>query len=73
MKTNEYRTVTRADLDLMAKGKCPCCQEPLSADLPPELTGRCHKGPVYVSYWDGYLNLNCGICHKPVCRVAVKD
>jgi hypothetical protein len=73
MKTNDYPAITRAELDMMAKGSCPCCQVPFNTEMQPELTGKCHKGPVYVSYWDGFLSLECGICHKPVCRVAVKD
>ena len=49
----KYDIITRYDLDKMTDGNCMCCNEPFSSHMPPDITGRCHTGPVYLSYWDG--------------------
>jgi hypothetical protein len=51
----------------MTLQRCPCCDEQFNVDMRPEMTSRCHTGPVFVSYWDGNLYFECGVCRKPVC------
>lgn len=71
-KTKDFQTLPWANLEYMtSEGKCPCCNEKFSADMRPELTGKCHTGPVFTSYWDGWIYIECGECHKPICRVPV--
>ena len=70
MQTNitEFQAAPWASLEAM----CPCCDdEKFSAEMRPELTGKCHIGPVFTSYWDGWLYLECGTCRKPICKVPV--
>ena len=69
--TKEFAVADWPDLEHMVDGKCPCCGEQFNEDMRPELTSKCHKGPVFVSYWDGWLYMECGKCRKPICCVPV--
>lgn len=69
-----YEVITTEYLkNLAATGNCPCCGNPYSEDEPPELTAKCHTGPTYVSYWEGWLQLECGTCRKPIGKIKVHD
>ncbi len=68
-----YNIITTERLKALARGACPCCGDPFRKDMPPELTGRCHAGPSYVAYWDGWLLLQCGECRKPIGKIKVHD
>jgi hypothetical protein len=70
-KIEEYQTINWPQMEAMTDQPCPCCGEKFNENMHPELTGKCHTGPVYVSYWDGFLYMRCGKCEKPICRVAV--
>lgn len=69
-----YEVIPIEYLENLAKtGTCPCCHEPFREDMPPELTGKCHMGPTYVAYWDGWLLLECGQCRKPIGKIKVQQ
>lgn len=68
---NRFGTITSDVLYGLSSGVCPCCGKPFGPDNTPDLTAKCHTGPVYVSYWDGYLYFACGTCGKPIGKVRV--
>lgn len=76
MKLNEepmrFGVIPKSRLDELMNGSCPCCGEPFTIEMRPELTGRCHTGPVFVSYWEGWLYVECGQCRKPIGRIEIK-
>ena len=53
------------------EGSCECCGKPWSETMRPELTARCHTGPVFVSYCSRFLYVECGVCRKPICKIPV--
>ena len=69
--TTEFPTLSWSGLQEMAEGSCPCCDEPFRNDMRPELTGNCHTGPVFVSYWGRFLYIECGVCRKPICKIPL--
>lgn len=69
--THVYQTATIATLEKICVGKCECCGEDFSETNMPDIAARCHRGPAFVAYWDGYLYLDCGKCKKPIVRVPV--
>lgn len=69
---HEFQILSFEALEKLASGDCPCCGEPFCAAEPPDLTGRCHTGPVFASYWGGYILLCCGECRKPIGRIKVE-
>lgn len=74
MKQNDiskFQTANWPALEKMTLGTCPCCDKPFDPNNRPEMTGRCHTGPVFVSYWDSFIYLECSTCGKPICRLPV--
>lgn len=79
MPDGEYAVADLLDIKKMSAMGCACCGKPHTPDNPMEITGKCHKGPVYVAYWDGWLYFTCAHedhrgdrdCRKPVCCVPV--
>jgi len=67
----KFDTIKYPSLENMTMKGCPCCGDPFNVNMRPELTGKCHTGPVFVSYWEGELYLECGVCRKPICKIAV--
>lgn len=66
-----YQLIDWAGLERLTDGTCACCDERFHAGMRPELTGRCHTGPVFLSYWDGNLYVECGQCRKPIVKIRV--
>lgn len=69
----QYQALEWPRLEELSRSCCPCCGEKHSADNPPELAARCHLGPVFVSYWDGFLYLSCHKCNRPICKVPIEQ
>lgn len=69
---SEFSVIPTEKLEQLCLGLCPCCGEPFSESMRPDLTARCHKGPVFVSYWDGWVLLSCGTCKKPIGRIQAQ-
>lgn len=67
----KYQTITWPMLEKLSSGTCSCCNKQFSASDPPELAGKCHTGPVFVNYWDGYAYLSCHECRKPIGKIPV--
>jgi hypothetical protein len=67
----DYQTCGWPDLEATTDGHCPCCDKPFSEEMRPEITGKCHTGPTFTSYYDGWLYFDCGTCRKPVCKIPV--
>lgn len=68
-----FPAITREYLAQTEAGTCPCCNEPFSVDMKPDLTSKCHTGPVFVSHWQGWLYLSCGKCRKPIGKINLNE
>lgn len=69
----DYPVIGMMSLLAMSSGVCPCCNKQFSKQNRPDLTGKCHTGPVFVSVWLDWLCFECGTCHKVIGRVRVHD
>jgi len=76
---HEFPAISFQHLEVLASGDCPCCGDPFCAAERPDLTSKCHTGPVFLSYWNGWLYLECGAverhgnrCRKPIGRIKVE-
>lgn len=68
---DRYQTANWTQLESLAGKECPCCDKKFSRDNPPDLAGKCHQGPAFVSYWSDYIYLTCPKCNKPICKIPV--
>lgn len=66
-----YPKVGWEQLEKMNEGTCPCCGKEFSEKNRSDLAAKCHLGPLFVAYWNGFLYFTCSTCNKPVCRVLV--
>jgi hypothetical protein len=70
-----YPVISFDELEHLATGVCPCCGDPWSPLNQPELAARCHRGPIFVSYWESWLYLRCGEkdCERPIGRIRILE
>lgn len=73
LPSDQFPIVGKLDLDKMAQGTCTCCGSEFNEFMRPDITAKCHQGPVFVSYWYGWLHIACGKCRKPILRVRVSQ
>lgn len=71
---DNFPPVTWPQLEEMSRSECSCgCGNKFRADDPMELASRCHRGPVFVAYNDGWLYMSCGKCREPINRIKVEE
>ena len=68
---DEYQLISWPMLEQMASSICSCCNEGYNKNNPPDLTAKCHMGPVFISYWEDFIYLSCGTCETPICKIPI--